>query len=383
MKLAVISMIRAPWGGSEELWAAMAARALEQGHEVMHSAFDFGWISDKEQQLIQKGLQLFLRRGYTPPGMPVLNRKLKKAGWLLRDTLNNPYQSLFHAQPDLVIYNGTAYSIAREKHLIHILHSSRTPYCIIGHYNSDTIREISDAEAALIRDCYTAAKKIFFVSQRTRETAERQLAMHITNAKIVRNPVNMQELSIIPFPETRGPVSMAMVGLLRVIHKGQDIVLEILSSPKWKEREWHLNIYGEGEDENYLKELVRFYELDSRVTFQGNVKDIRGLWASNQVLLMPSLMEGMPLALVEAMICGRPSVVTDVGGHTEWISEGREGFIAEAASRNSFGDAMERAWQHRHQWSEMGAAAHINAMQLYGSDPAGAFLEQIVQLAKN
>ena len=53
----------------------------------------------------------------------------------------------------------------------------------------------------------------------------------------------------------------------------------------------------------------------------------------------------MPLALVEAMLCGRTAVVTDVGGNAEWIEDGETGFVAEAATAKSFGAALkERGW---------------------------------------
>jgi glycosyltransferase involved in cell wall biosynthesis len=78
---------------------------------------------------------------------------------------------------------------------------------------------------------------------------------------------------------------------------------------------------------------------------------------------MPSRSEGTPLALVEAMICGRPSVVTDVGGNLEWVEEPRNGFIAEAPTVRSFGKALERAWMARDRWPSLGAAAREDALR--------------------
>jgi L-malate glycosyltransferase len=383
MKIAIVSMIREPWGGSEELWAGMAAKALQQGHTIAHSSFRFSQVADKEKQLIEKGLLHIPRRGFVAPGTAVPIRWLKKAWYLLLNRINNPFSSLLAIQPDMVIYNGTAYSIASEKELISILHKKQIPYCIIGHFNNDSRREITDSEATIIRQCYQQAQKVFFVSQRTLDTAERQLPARIANATVVRNTANVDNISLIPYPEQTNTLKLALVGNLLTIHKGQDIVLKILASEKWKNRNVQLNIYGQGPDEQYLKELVAFYQLQQHVTFFGKVKDIRALWAHNHILLMPSHMEGMPLAVVEAMICGRPSVVTDVGGHTEWIQEGMEGFIAEAASVNSFGNAMERAWQQREQWPQLGIQAHHKALQLYGEDPAKTFFDIIQQLVKD
>ena len=382
MKIAIVSMIREPWGGSEELWAAMAAKALQQGHTVAHSTWHFSHVADKEQQLIEKGLLHIPRRGFVPAGTPVLIRLIKKAWYMLLNKISNPFSRLFALQPDLVLYNGTAYSIANEKQLLNLLYKKHIPYCILAHFNNDHSREITNDQAAVIRQSYQNAKKVFFVSSRTLDTAQRQLAMSITNAQIVRNTVNLESLSIVPWPAQANVTQMALVGNLVTIHKAQDLVLEILAGTEWKKRNWHLNIYGQGADEQYLRQLTAFYQLQDHVTFFGKVKDIRRLWADNHILLMPSHMEGMPLAVVEAMICGRACVVTDVGGHTEWIEEGKEGFIAEAASVYSFGKAMERAWQQKHTWQQLGEQAHNKALQLYGNDPAQSFLNAIEQIVK-
>ena len=89
-----------------------------------------------------------------------------------------------------------------------------------------------------------SAAKVFFISSRSLENAKRQLAAGLANALVIRNPVNISSTAIIlPASDT---VQMAMVGNLVTVHKGQDIVLEVLSQPQWKARNWHLNIYGSG-----------------------------------------------------------------------------------------------------------------------------------------
>ena len=66
------------------------------------------------------------------------------------------------------------------------------------------------------------------------------------------------------------------------------------------------------------------------------------IWAKEQILVLPSRQEGLPIALVEAMMAGRPAVVTDVGGNREVIDEGITGFIAEAPTVCAVSAALER-----------------------------------------
>jgi glycosyltransferase involved in cell wall biosynthesis len=173
-------------------------------------------------------------------------------------------------------------------------------------------------------------------------------------------------------------VHFAMVANLLVNHKGHDILFDVLRSEKWISRSWDLSIYGSGDDERYIRQLCAFYQLNDRVHFKGRTDNIRAVWENHHLLIMPSLCEGIPLAVVEAMLCGRPVVATDTGGHMEWIDEGIEGFIAEGANVHSLDGALERAWESRHRWADMGMNAHKRASAQYDPTPGETFLNLIL-----
>jgi glycosyltransferase involved in cell wall biosynthesis len=162
---------------------------------------------------------------------------------------------------------------------------------------------------------------------------------------------------------------MASVARLQMRFKGQDEMFEALAQPHWRDRDWQLNLYGTGPDLEHLRRLAKFFEIAERVKFHGHVDDIRRVWAENQLLVMPSRGEGTPLAMVEAMLCGRAAVMTDVGGIREWIDEGRQGFVADAATVNSFGKALDRVWEARHRLADCGAAARAAALRNYDPEP--------------
>ncbi len=378
MKIAFISVVRDPWGGSEELWAKTAAIALSQGHDVSISAFRKEKLVDQLKDLQDKGARIFLRRGYISPDTKTYRRIFRKAVNFLLDNIFNPFENLVKNQPDIIIYSASCYSIVDDKPLIKILNKTGIPYLINNQVNVEYSRPINSDQALTVRTFYHSAKKVLFVSQRNLQVAQRHLVSKIENSSIIRNPVNLKDTSLVAFPENER-IQFCMVANVLVNHKGHDILLEVLSSDKWKKRSWDLKIYGSGNDENYVKELCNFYGLNSRVHLMGRTKDIRMVWRENQILLMPSLNEGIPLAVVEAMLCGRPVVATDTGGHMEWIDENITGFIAEGANVYSFDNALERAWKNKSNWKQMGELAHEAATARFDPESEHSFLNIILE----
>jgi glycosyltransferase involved in cell wall biosynthesis len=80
---------------------------------------------------------------------------------------------------------------------------------------------------------------------------------------------------------------------------------------------------------------------------------------------MPSLSEGMPFALTEAMACGRPAVGTPVGGIPELILEAETGWMARSTEIADIADALERAWSARPMWPVLGETAQSTVRASY------------------
>lgn len=378
MRIGVVCVIKEPWGGSEELWAAMAHEAIAAGHEVIVSAYDCDGIHPKMQVLIDKGVTLIYRRGYVRPGLPVIKRVLKKLQIIALNKLVNPFTHFLSQKPGLVLYNGTSYTSVEDAALFPALIQRKIRYFYLAHIASDYYRPVGLADIPVISNAFKQATKNFFIAYKTIRITERQLAAPIPNASVVRNPVNMENTGVDEYPSINETIHFAMVGLLVVAHKGQDMALEVLSKDQWKDRDWHLNIYGSGVDDQFIKKLIAFYGLQTKVTLHGKVNDIRAIWKKNHMLLMTSLMEGMPLAVVEAMLCGRPSLVTDVGGHTEWIEDNKEGFVAAAPSVSSIQNTLEMAWQRKADWQQIGENARIKALSLYDPSPGKRLLSKML-----
>jgi glycosyltransferase involved in cell wall biosynthesis len=163
---------------------------------------------------------------------------------------------------------------------------------------------------------------------------------------------------------------------LDVISKAQDVLLQVLALPHWRERKVRLSLIGTGPNERGLRRMTEQLGL-TNVELSGQQNDIEGIWSKHHALVLASRFEGMPLTLVEAMLCGRPCIVSDVGGNRELIRDGINGFLAKAPTVELLDEAMNRAWDNRSRLTEMGSTAARDARQFVSRDPGGDFAREL------
>ena len=382
MKIAFIStMAGSPWGGSEELWAASALSALEAGHEVFISVFPHHATPQRLAELKRVGGKVFYNR---PLNSNLWARTTRSLEWRLLGRREyfpieqrSPFRDLFNHHPEIVcISQGANFSFLPLDDLIQFLKLTGCPYVVICQAAVD-FETLSDSDRERAVDFFSNANEVCFVSKGNLDTTERQIAAQIKNSSIVRNPLNLSSLEVVSWPKSK-TVHMATVARFEVLYKAHDVLLEALSQPQWASRDWELHLFGQGPDSRYISELIQHFQLDEKVKIVGYQNDVRSIWQQHQILLLPSRAEGIPLALVEAMICGRPSVVTDIAGNAEWVADGESGYIAEAPTPRSFAAALERAWACKDHWEKIGLNAHKTASMMIDDDPGKTLLNLIV-----
>jgi glycosyltransferase involved in cell wall biosynthesis len=99
-------------------------------------------------------------------------------------------------------------------------------------------------------------------------------------------------------------------------------------------------IVGEGPDEKKLKEYCSSEKLDSKVVFTGYQKDITSIYKSLDLVILPSLSEGMPNVALEGMLFGKPVIGTKAGGIPEVVIDQKTGILVPAADPDSLSRAI-------------------------------------------
>ena len=155
-----------------------------------------------------------------------------------------------------------------------------------------------------------------------------------------------------------------------------------MKQQKWMDRPIQITFYGHDQGQlQQLKDLISLHELNDKLKLGGFVENVEEIWAQNHALLLPSRYEGAPLVVIEAMLCNRMGIVTDIGRNRELIDQGESGFIADGATVSLIDDAMERAWQQRQNWKSMGIKSGQQIRARYPEDPIQEFADQILALA--
>ncbi len=375
MKIGIYScMTGMPWGGSEELWWRAARKLQTMGHQV---CVNYKWWPSTARQLleIQKyGGDVWLR------GRPLgfWENKIGRARQWLGSRNGSIGSWLEQTRPDVVLV-----SLGFHPDRIDVAHDCLQmgiPYAINVQCASNSFFIHSDVLDEY-RRWYRNAAKVFFVSDENRIKLETNLAVELDNYEIVANPFNMQPDEIASWPGETGTTQIACVGRLHFQSKGQDIVVDVFRREKWRQRDVQVNFYGSDQgNRRQLEDLIKLYGLENQLRYQGFANDITEIWAENHALLLPSRYEGAPLVIVEAMLCNRIAIATDIGRNRELLDDGVTGFIAESATPNLLDEALERAWQVRDKWRELGLMAGQHIRQRYTMDPVGDFANKLKSL---
>ncbi|WP_197671656.1 glycosyltransferase family 4 protein [Geminocystis sp. NIES-3708] len=397
------------WGGSEELWFQTAIYLHQEHHQVKVFKTYVDQKHRKIQKLQELGIDIF---DIYKLGFKLLPKPLKNLHYhisfpnffshklivevvdktklymnkIYKSLRIQDYLSLFFLKyslasikPDLVLisqgenFDGFIY--------MYLCQSLGLNYAILSQKASDHIWP-SDEIRPLLIEGYQKSLYSFFVSNHNLKLTQFQLGIKLLLSEVVKNPYQGMISEPLSYPQDEEYLKLACVARLWILDKGQDILLNVLAQDKWRKRNIKVSFFGQGGNYNGLVDMAKILELKN-VDFLGFKQNIIEIWQDHHGLILPSRAEGLPLALVEAMMCGRVSIATSVGGIPELLEDEITGFIAQGACVEAVDSALEKAWQCRYEWEEMGKMASIAARKFISPHPEKDLGERLIQLCKN
>ena len=355
MRIGIISTVGdCSWAGSEEMWKLFAIEALHRGHSVAAALQTPIAQSEELAGLRALGGVVF---AYNP-----LNRYTSRAVRLGYSR----FRRLKQWNPDIVCTSGHPALPYHNGDLYRLLNAHTGPRIFIIQGNADWFISGQDDRDGL-RALYRLAQRIICVSRDNAELLQRQLTSTLP-ITILPNPIRNRLEHPILWPGDSEQVRFATVGRYETFSKCQDSVLQALSTPEWKERNWRLDLFGSGSDEKYIQDVIRYFGLEDRVRLCGYERDFVKIWQDHHVHILISRAEGLSLALIESMFCGRPAVVTRTGGNHELLRDNKDGFVSPGEDPEIIRETLERTWSNRQRWPEMGEAAFQRAKEWVPSD---------------
>jgi glycosyltransferase involved in cell wall biosynthesis len=343
------------WGGSEELWFAAAMRLAASGHEVTALKPNLD-DPHRSAELRRLGVNAFDSNGLLFLPAPLVNRAAAYAPLVGAVTRGARVRRTLRAtKPDFALLSqGGNFDGGLELTKL-LRHGGR--YAILCQQAGELYWPV-DRSLPHLRAGFRAARFVAFVSEHNWRLTEEQLGIELPQGLVVRNPFKVPWDGASSWPSEE-PLRLACVARLNPPEKGQDILLRVLARPKWRSRALQVSFFGEGEYRRGLEAMASYLRIEN-VRFCGFSNDVPSIWKDHHALVLPSRCEGLPLAIIEAMLSGRVAIVTPVGGAREVIQDGIDGYLASSPTEDGLDDALERAWSARANWRDMGAKAAEN-----------------------
>jgi len=163
------------------------------------------------------------------------------------------------------------------------------------------------------------------------EILERNHKLQIANHKQSTNSKtqNTNDLIKIGFVGRLGP------------QKGLNYLIEAVAILKNKTKGFAVYIIGEGPERNNLEKLVRDSDVENIICFLGYKERAWEYIREFDLLVLPSLWEGFPNVVMEAMACSVSVIATKVSGVPELIEDGKTGFLVEPKNSKKLADKIE------------------------------------------
>ena len=314
-------------GGAESVVFELSMELRDRGHAVYPVIFanGEGWLSGR---LGRAGIDVYL---------PDIHSTLPVDVFVLRDLCrclrDNRINILHSHEFTMSVYAGLASRYLGIPHVL-TLHGGQ-------YFASDAKRRIA------MRWVAARAAAAVGVSRATCDHMIQSLGLSGSNVQMVTNgvrePHGNREIARATLGLEENERLILAVGNLypvkghRVLVSAAALLATMTDLPPWR-----IAIAGRGDEEMGLRRSISELGLEGKVQLLGLRNDVENLLAATDIWVMPSLSEGLPMALLEAMYAERPVISSGVGGIPALVEDGRSALLVPPGEATDLAAAISR-----------------------------------------
>jgi glycosyltransferase involved in cell wall biosynthesis len=180
-------------------------------------------------------------------------------------------------------------------------------------------------------------------------------------------------------PPSTGRAKLVVAAGRLVKSKRYDVLIRAFAKVVAERPDWQLRVYGVGDQDRALRDLVLELGLHNHVRMMGGYTPIEPEWAKGSIAAVSADREPFGMTLVEAMRCGVPVVSTDAPhGPGEILTDGVDGLLTPLGDPDAMGDALLRLINDDRLRSSMAAAALASSTR-YDPAPIAEQYEQLFE----
>lgn len=328
------------YGGAELAAGALAREAVRSGHwEVAVLTSDLGGRLKAEEDW--EGMKIFR---IPAPKKEWTRHSATELGAFYVSARRHAESAINRFKPDYVMahFSFPAGRLAR-----HLHKRFGIPYSVILQgsdvpgYQPERFRFLYPMLKPVVRNVWQKAAHVVAVSEELKALTSRTLPNKPID--VIPNGVDIEVFSP-RITDSRDSDKLAVLVVAQLIErKGIQFLIEALSSLDEEDRKrFHVDIYGSGPYESTLKTLAASAGLAELIRFRGLAahEELPKVLRAADLFVQPTLQEGLPLALLEAMASGLAIVTTPVGGIPCAVTNGQSGLLVSPADAPALAHAL-------------------------------------------
>ena len=339
-------------GGQERTLTDKANYLAQQGHEVLFVTFEHEGPLAYQLHAAVRHTDIHCHY-FTLYRQPLWRRPW--ALWQLKRTFRERMGRVMDEfRPDVIVV-----AIPNTENFLSDLVriAGKTPVVVeshLAHGHTVIRRGITEKALYWLQNPLRAIRRSRLLIALTQGDAECWRKVGVSRVTVIPNPVTYypEEVSRPASPQHR----IICVGRLTP-QKRFDRLIDAFALLAGKYPSWHVDIYGEGEDDQPLRRQIARHGLTERLHILPPTDHIYAAYGQSDFLVLSSDFEGFGLVIIEAMACGTPVVATNCPyGPADIIRDGETGLLARMEGQD-LADEMEWMMSHDAERLQMGREA--------------------------